>query len=335
MKKRLLIIVIAGIILLSSAVSYFNAPPSGMKDVIFSIHEGETLNKVAGRLREQNLVRHEKFFVMTAYIFGDAKVMTGKYRISGGMTSRRIVQRICEGEILRRKVTIPEGFNIYEIAERLSENGITDAGEFVRLCFDAEFLKTIGITYPSAEGLLFPDTYIFAEDSPPKEIIILMHNKMAAVIKSIDPDKLKKLGFSSYQLVNLAALIEKEAKIPSERGYISAIFQTRLKKRWTLGSCATVLYAVKKFKGRLSYDDLKFQSPFNTYLHQGLPPTPICSPGRESITAALNPAETSYLYFVSRNDGSHYFSKTLKEHNRAVDFYQKGINNGFKDDQRL
>lgn len=335
MKKRLLILITGSIILISGAVLYFNTSPSGMKDQRFSIHEGETLNRVAGRLKKQNLIRHEKFFVLLAYVFGDAKVMTGKYRISGGMTTRRIVKRICEGEVLRRKVTIPEGFNVYEIAERLSENEITNPDEFVKLCFDTEFLKSIGIPYQSAEGLLFPDTYIFAEDSPAKEIIILMHNKMDTVIKSIDPDKLKKMGLSSYQLLNLAALVEKEAKIPSEREYISAIFQTRLKKRWTLGSCATVLYAVKKFKGRLSYDDLKFQSPFNTYLHQGLPPTPICSPGMASIKAVLNPATTSYLYFVSRNDGSHYFSKTLKEHNRAVDFYQKGINNGFNDDQKL
>ena len=145
---------------------------------------------------------------------------------------------------------------------------------------------------------------------------------------------LKKLNLNSDTLINLASLIEKEAKLPSERNLISAVFHNRLKRGIALYCDPTVRYAVKKFKGRITYSDLKTDSPFNTYKYRGLPPTPICSPGKESIIAALNPAKSSYLYFVARDDGSHYFSKTLKEHNRAVDYYQKGINNGFVDSQK-
>ncbi|MCP4727090.1 MAG: endolytic transglycosylase MltG, partial [bacterium] len=206
-----------------------------------------------------------------------------KYKIFNGMTSTKILRRLSRGEVLRRKVTIPEGFNLYEIAARLDANDITNSDDILYYSTDSKFLKSLGVPSSSLEGYLFPDTYIFAEESDARDIIIIMNNRLKSILKSIDLTNLKKLNLNINQLLNLASLIEAEAKIASERRYISAVFHNRLRRGIKLGCDPTVRYAVKKFKGRIRYSDLKYNSPYNTYLYPGLPPTPICSPGKESI----------------------------------------------------
>ena len=330
------ILLAAGIILIvAGLLMYLNTPPSGMQDRAFLVAKGESLSHVASRLKQENLIKHEKFFVYLALTEGKSAIQAGKYKIYGGMSSRDIIRKLSAGDILRRKVTIPEGFNLYEIAQRLEDNNIADADEFLEYSFDSIFLKSIGINYESAEGLLFPDTYTFAEGQDARDIIIIMHNNLKKIIASVNWQNLDKYRLNRYELIKLASLIEKEARVQHERKHISAVFHNRLKKRMKLDCDPTVRYAVKKFKAGLTYSDLKYDSPYNTYLYSGLPPTPICSPGKQSILAALNPVKSGYLFFVARNDGSHYFSKTLREHNKAVDFYQKGINNGFIDRQNL
>jgi UPF0755 protein len=160
-----------------------------------------------------------------------------------------------------------------------------------------------------------------------------MHRRLLREISGIDEAKGMNRG-RIKELLTLASLIEKEASIPAERKLVSSVFHNRMKRGMRLDCDPTVRYAVKNFDRPLTYRDLASDSPFNTYRHRGLPPTPICSPGREALLAALRPAKTDYLFFVARNDGSHYFSTSLREHNRAVDYYQKGINNGFRDKQR-
>jgi UPF0755 protein len=332
--NKIVLFFFGALLLLTGILLFFNAPPLNMHSDIFPIEKGETLRQISVRLKEKNLIRNNLFLVYLAIAERKQNVQIGNYKIYKGMTSREILKKFLRGDILRRKITIPEGYNLYEIAAKLEENSITSAGDFLEFAFDREFLHSIGITYQSAEGLLFPDTYSFAESQDARDVIIIMHKQYIKIIDSLDFKKQKKLKLDVYEIINLASLIEKEARIPEERKYISAVFHNRLKLKIPLGCDPTVRYAVKKFKNRLSYDDLKYDSPYNTYLHSGLPPTPICSPGRDSIAAALNPVKTGYLYFVSRNDGSHFFSKTLAEHNKAVDFYQKGIDNGFIDKQK-
>ncbi len=330
------ILLTTGILLLAAGLLMFlNSPPSNMRDDSFPVEKGESLTHAAGRLKEKNLIKNEKFFVYLALIEGKSNILIGKYKIYRGMSSRDIIKKLSAGDIIRRNVTIPEGFNLYEIAQRLEENNIAGSDEFLEYAFDRVYLNSIGINYESAEGLLFPDTYSFAEGQDARDIIIIMHNRFKEITKSIDWSNLDKYHLNKYNLLNLASLIEKEARVQSERKYISAVFHNRLDRHMKLDCDPSVRYAVRKFKDRLTYDDLKYDSPYNTYLHSGLPPTPICSPGKKSILAALNPVKSGYLFFVARNDGSHYFSKTLREHNKAVDFYQKGINNGFIDKQNL
>ena len=326
----------AGILLIMAGIlMYLNNPPSDMHNSAFLIGKGESLSHTAARLKQKNLIRNEKFFVYLALIEGKSNIQAGKYKIYNRMSSRDIIKKLSAGDIIRLKVTIPEGFNLYGIAQRLAENNIVSAGNFLDYAFDSAFLKSIGIKYKSAEGLLFPDTYTFAEGQDARDIIIIMHNNLKKILTSVTWPDIDKFSLNRYELIKLASLIEEEAKVQNERKYISAVFHNRLKKRMKLDCDPSVRYALKKFSGKLTRSDLKYESPYNTYLHRGLPPTPICSPGKESILAALNPSNSEFLFFVAKNDGSHYFSKTLREHNKAVDFYQKGINNGFIDRQKL
>lgn len=334
MVKKIIILSTGVIFILSGIFFLLNSPPEYMGDEIIYIKKGESISSTAAYLKGKNLIRSSIFFKFLA-VSQSANIIIGKYKIFKGMSSNEILKRLSKGDVLKREVTIPEGFNLYETGERLSDNSICGYNDFIKYAFDRDFLTSTGIFSSSAEGFLYPDTYIFAEGKNAGDIIIIMHNRMKEVLDSIDLSNLKSLNLNIDKLINLASLIEKEAKLPEERKYISAVFHNRLKRDIALYCDPTVRYAVKKFKGRITYNDLKVDSPFNTYRYKGLPPTPICSPGKDSIVAALNPAETNYLYFVAREDGSHYFSKTLKEHNRAVEFYQKGIDNGFIDDQEL
>jgi UPF0755 protein len=326
----------AGILLITGGLLLFlNSPPVNMQDDSFLVEKGDSLSHAAARLKEKNLINNERFFVYLALIEGRSNIISGKYKIYRGMSSRSIIKKLSSGDIIRRKVTIPEGFNLYEIARRLEETSIVSADDFLEHAFDRVFLNSIGIECETAEGLLFPDTYSFAEGQDARDIIIIMHNHFKNTIKSIRLSNLDRYHMNIYELINLASLIEKEAKAEPERKYISAVFHNRMDRSMKLDCDSTIRYGLKKFRDRLTYNDLKYDSPYNTYLHSGLPPTPICSPGEKSISAALSPAKSGYLFFVARNDGSHYFSKTLKEHNKAVDYYQKGINNGFIDRQKL
>lgn len=306
-----------------------------MQNDTFTVKEGETIRGVATRLKKQNLITSDKLFIAIGRTIGTAGIRKGKYRINAGDSSLGILFKFMKGDVVKRKITIPEGFNIYSIAERLAAQQIVETGDFLYYAFNTAYLESIGIRSASAEGYLFPDTYLLPESSDARDVIAVMHKRFRQVVASTDISARDDIKLTTHELITLASLIEKEARIASERRYISAVFHNRLEKGMKLDCDPTVRYAVKNFTGRITFGDLASNSPFNTYVHRGLPPTPICSPGKESIEAALYPADAGYFFFVARNDGSHYFSKNLKEHNRAVNYYQKGIRNGFKDTQRL
>ena len=333
--KKILIVIIAAMLLISAAVLHFDSAPSGMTESVFVIGDGQPLSRVAGELYKSGLITSSRFFVLLCSIRPGYTYKAGKYKIYSGMRTHESISLFGSGRQITSKVTIPEGYNIYEIADKLEDEGITSASDFIRYCHDRQFLKSAGINQVSAEGYLFPDTYVFAEDMDARNVIVLMHNRFNDVIKSIGSDRIKNSGMKLDELVKLASLIEEEAAVPRERKYVSSVFHNRIKKGMRFDCDPTVRYALKKFRGRLYYDDLKVDSPYNTYMYKGFPPTAISCPGRDSIIAALHPADSGYLYFVARNDRSHYFSATLREHGRAVEKYIKGINNGFIDMQRL
>ena len=186
---------------------------------------------------------------------------------------------------------------------------------------DEGFAASHNIDGPSTEGYLFPDTYVLSKGMGARQILDLMINRFWQVFNSLVQGR--DLPMSIREIVTLASIVEKETGLAEERPVIASVFLNRLKKRMRLESDPTVIYDLKDFDGNLTKKHLQAPSPYNTYRHLGLPPGPIANPGRASLEAVLKPAQTSYLYFVSKNDGSHFFSSTLKEHNRAVVRYQK------------
>lgn len=327
------------IALVASALGFIalNSAPSMMQREDFIVREGESVRGVARRLKALNLITSENFFHYSGRLAGKiagSGIRKGKYRIAPGSSSLRILYALMRGDVVTARVTVPEGFNLYQIAARLEASGVTGEGEFLYYAFNPSHARALGVDAPSVEGYLFPDTYIIPEASDARDVIALMYRRTKTVLARLDSALLRESGLSAHALLTLASLIEKETAVGSERARVASVFRNRLNKNMKLDCDPTVRYATRKFTGRIGYRDLAYDSPFNTYLYRGLPPTPICSPGLASIEAALSPETTDYLYFVSRNDGSHYFSKTLKEHNRAVQYYQKGIGGGFRDDQR-
>lgn len=327
----LLVIILLAII--ATAFWLFNSSPQNMQGQTFTIMPGMDLYQVAYLLKSKNIITSASFFYIMGRILNATDVKAGNYRIYDKESSFSILKKITQGKFITKKITIPEGYTIYDIARVLAENDICTEGNFLYWAQSPSFLATIGLSTSSAEGYLFPDTYVIPENTDPRDIIIRLVNQTKKVIHDIK-DSIEVQYSNLHQILTVASLVEKEAKINSERPIIAAVFYNRLKLKMKLDCDSTIQYGLKKFGMRLTYDDLDSDTPYNTYKNAGLPPTPICNPGKRSILAALNPANVPYLFFVARNDGTHYFSKTLVEHNRAVDFYQKGISNGFKDRQK-
>jgi len=194
---------------------------------------------------------------------------------------------------------------------------------FLSLLQDPALIRSLGLRVPSLEGYLLPETYAFPKSATEEQVIRKMVHDMLAFFDEKKKQRAAALGMTLHQVLILASIIEKEAGVPEERPLISSVYHNRLKRGMRLQSDPTVIYGLRHFDGNLRRRDLQRESPYNTYLHRGLPPTPIANPGKGSILAALFPAKTPYLYFVSRNDRTHAFSITLAEHERAVNRYQR------------
>lgn len=210
-----------------------------------------------------------------------------------------------------------------QIADLLAQQQITDRVEFLRLTKDAAFIKGLGIAADTLEGYLYPDTYKFPRPSAAKDVVRAMVDQLGQVFNEELRSRAKDLHLTQHEVLTLASVIEKETGAGDERPQISSVFHNRLKKRIPLQSDPTVIYGLTNFDGNLHKKDLSHPSPYNTYRWTGLPPGPIANPGAHSIRAALYPVPSAYLYFVSKNDGTHQFSATLMEHNKAVEKYQK------------
>jgi UPF0755 protein len=250
------------------------------------------------------------------------QIKAGEYRIESSYRTTDIVRVLKTGAVLTQKFTIPEGFHMRQIAEVLDDSGIVDGDLFLEACHDTSIIDRYGIPFLNVEGYLYPDTYIVAKGLSPEQIITIMVERFFDVVETIPAAQYsdEELG----ELIIIASLVEREAKIGNERPVIAAVFYNRLAEEKRLESCATVQYILGKTKERLLFSDLKVKSPYNTYLNGGLPPGPIASPGVESIRAAMYPADVDYMFFVSKRDGSHHFSTTYGEHLKAIEKYNKG-----------
>ena len=288
----------------------------------FEIKPGMTLNKVAKKLSREGLIRSSSAFQAIALLQEKQKlIMIGEYNVSPSMLPTEILQRITSGKTILHPVTIPEGYRIIEIGDILVKNGLADKEKFLEQTKNTRLLKEIAAD--SLEGYLFPETYHFGKFTNERTIVKKMVDTFKErTLKQEFLNRAKEMGFSFHEIITLASLIENETGKDSERKQISSVFHNRLKKNMLLQTDPTVIYAIENFDGNIKKRDLKIDSPYNTYRYKGLPPGPISSPGLKSIIAALYPANTSNLYFVSRQDGSHQFSSTLNQHNEAVQKYQ-------------
>jgi UPF0755 protein len=287
------------------------------------IKPGQSFFETVAQLEQVGLVRHPKKFRWLAYLKRDERrIRAGEYALRGLMSPGAILDTLVKGETLQHKVVIPEGSTVLEIGQALENAGLVSGEAFLQATSDPALIKALGIEGRPFEGYLFPETYHFPKGVTAEQIIKKMVAHFRSVFTPAWTERAHAMGLNTHQVVTLASIVEKETSRPEERPLIAAVFLNRLKRRMRLESDPTVIYGIKDFDGNLTRNDLKTMSPYNTYRIKGLPPGPIANPGRASIEAVLYPSEEPYLYFVSKNDGSHHFSPTLREHNQMVQRYQ-------------
>lgn len=289
----------------------------------FEVASGQGLQKISQRLADAGLIQGPGKFEWLARLSGkETAIQAGEYLLSPAMPPEDILTNMVNGRVRLHRLTIPEGYTMRQIADAVAAAGYADAGAFLSVCGDGARLKSLGIEGDSCEGYLFPDTYFFPASADARQIVTAMVGRFWDRFPETWRRRAEALGMSIHQVVTLAAIIEKETGAPSERPIISSVFHNRLKRHMRLQTDPTVIYGIPDFNGNLTRKDLKTPTPYNTYVIRGLPPGPIASPGAAAIEAALYPADTDYLYFVSKKDTTHHFSKTIAEHNRAVRKYQ-------------
>jgi UPF0755 protein len=295
----------------------------GGADQVFIVKEGSSLKEVAGDLETRGLITNKTLFVLWTRVKGYGKdIRAGEYSLIPAMAPVQLLEILRKGLVILYPVTIPEGFTRDQIADALAAKGLADKKRFLELTRDKTLLRQYGISGPTFEGYLFPDTYHFSRGMPTSAVLDTMVKRFKQVVNPL-VDKSQGTGMKFEEVVILASIVEKETGKPEERPLIASVFLNRLRLGMRLESDPTVIYGIENFDGDLKKKDLTERTPYNTYVIHGLTPGPIANPGLESIKAVMDPARTDYLYFVSRNDGSHHFSKTLAEHNRAVEMYQK------------
>jgi UPF0755 protein len=285
------------------------------------------LKKISAILEEEGVIRNRYIFIGIATLIGEKTgIKAGEYEFHTQMPPLEVLDILVKGQVKLHLVTMTEGSTLSQIAQLLEELNIVDRRSFLQKATSPAFLSSLGLPVEGGstlEGYLFPDTYHLFKGMDPEEVIQMMVRRFKKVFNSDLLSNASQLGISQREAVIIASIIEKETSLPEEKPLISAVFHNRLKKKIPLQSDPTVIYGIKNFNGNLTKEDLLRPTPYNTYIKYGLPPTPICNPGKDSLHAALYPAPVPYLYFVSKNDGSHFFSSDIEEHNQAVWKYQK------------
>jgi UPF0755 protein len=307
-------------------------PPSGASlSKVITIKRGMPLKKISTMLEQEGIIRNRHLFIGLATLLGKkAEIKAGEYELHTRMLPSEVLNSLVKGQVKRHLVTIAEGFTLSQIAQYLEDLNIVEKEAFLQKASSPALIASLGLspttpgqTLSTLEGYLFPETYYLIKEMAPEEVIKMMVHQFKKVFGPELQSRASQMGISQREIVILASIIEKETPLSEEKPLVSAVLHNRLKKKIPLQSDPTVIYGVKNFNGNLTKEHLLKPTPYNTYLISGLPPTPICNPGKDSLLAALYPAPVSYFYFVSKNDGSHYFSSNIEEHNQAVWKYQK------------
>jgi UPF0755 protein len=330
--KKILIISVVFIItgLCSLAVfildlRHYAQQPAGQasEKVMILIPSGQSLKATAEVLFKKGIITSPFKFDLVARLKGyDKRLKAGEYFLSASLAPIQIMEKLVKGEVELYKFTVPEGLNIYQIADLVAKAGFAEKNRFIEAATDSDLARQNGIRAETFEGYLFPETYYFPKKVKVETIISTMVDRFWKVFNPAWQERADQLGFSIHQIVTLASIIEKETGAPFERPVISSVFHNRLKKKMRLESDPTVIYGLKNFDGNLKRAHLETPTPYNTYQIKGLPVGPIANPGAKSLEAALYPADTKFIYFVSKKNKTHQFSTNLKDHNQAVRKYQ-------------
>jgi UPF0755 protein len=324
--RIILLIFVVGVALPAGALVYFNqywTPPQSRYPVEIRVEQGDSLATVTRKLRDGGLIANGFLFSLWARLNGvEKKIHQGLYRFESQVPPREILDRLVTGRGVFQTVTIPEGLTVREIAELLEKMHVASKDKFIAEAENANLLGALGLRGKGLEGYLFPSTYHFTPSTPEKDIIVTMAEQFRKASLPVLNQRAGAISLTPHETLTLASIIEKETGIESERPLISAVFHNRLQRQMPLQSDPTVIYGLKDFNGNLTRKHLQEPTAYNTYRIAGLPPGPICNPGLSSIRAALQPAQVGYLYFVSKNDGTHLFSETMEAHNQAVKTYQ-------------
>jgi len=289
-----------------------------------TVNRGDTFDAVLATMHQTDIIKSKTKLRLAARFSGlRNKIKAGVYEIRGGTSALEILQQLSQGRVQLVRVTIPEGKHIRQIAAILQQTIAVDSTHFVAICYDTTFINNLGIPSTSLEGFLYPDTYLLASGMPPEDVVKNMVSEFVSNFGSDLQKRGSEMGFSIIETLTLASIIEGEAVLPSERKTISGVYHNRLKRGMRLQADPTIQYIIKDGPRRILNSDLEIDSPYNTYKYAGLPPGPINNPGREAIVASLYPEDVKYLYFVANGDGSHTFSRTLKEHLQAKARFDK------------
>ena len=330
--RRLLILLIflgvAGAIATYFGFTRLHEPFKGYaeNEVFVEIPAGDGPARIGQRLVDAGVVRDSLTFRAAVWLSGRARdLKAGEYRFDRAMSAAEVLDKIARGDVYRRLVTFREGLTIREMARVFEDAGLGKAADFESAARNPEAIRSLDPAARNLEGYLFPETYTLRRDTPAS---VLVEQMTALFLKTFTPalqEAAKEQGLTVREAVTLASLIEKETAVAEERPLVGAVYLNRKMLGMPMQADPTVIYALQhadRYTGNLRREDLQFDSPYNTYRYPGLPPGPIAAPGKASLEAAVRPAAVDYLYFVSRNDGSHVFARTLEEHNRNVQEWQ-------------
>jgi UPF0755 protein len=295
-------------------------------ELFVEIPQGSGSAAIARRLADAGVVQDVNSFRLALWVTGTGRhLQAGEYRFDQPVSARQVADKIARGDVYVRPITFPEGLTIKQMAAVYESKGFGPAKEFLDAAKNAALVAAVDPDAKDLEGYLFPDTYKMPRRSTAAQLVARM---VKGFMLALTPDLIDAADarqLTVRQLVTLASVVEKETGSADERPMVAAVYANRLRTGMPLQCDPTVIYALDRlgrYNGNLTRDDLQFDSRYNTYRYPGLPPGPIASPGRASLEAAAHPAAAGYLYFVSRNDGTHAFASTLEEHNRNVQKYQ-------------
>ena len=333
MKRILVGTVVVLLLALGAAAGWFyysvGQPYKGYDaaEQFVDIPSGSGSAAMGRRLADAGVVRSQTTFRLAVWLSGSGRrLQAGDYRFDRPMSARQVVDKIARGDVYARAITFREGLTVREMAALFESGGFGAAAEFIAAARNAELIRALDPSARDLEGYLFPDTYTLPRRTNAAQLIERMVARFQQVMTPELQGQASARGLSVRELVTLASLVEKETGKPEERTIVAGVYSNRLKIGMGLQCDPTVIYALMlagRYDGNIRREDLRIDSPYNTYRYAGLPPGPIAAPGEASLRAAANPADVPYLYFVSRNDGSHVFSSTLDEHNRNVNEFQR------------